>query len=257
MTERPLAILSAMPEEMTSLGAALDPAADVAIAGFRFRHGRIDGHPVVLAEAGVGKVATALASSLLLDRFNCSAVIFSGVAGRLDEELALGDIVIADELIQHDYGSLSDNRFKAYRPGTPPIGDARGQPAFRLEPRLRQAIAGAIADLRLPAFSAGAPGAADRAVRVRLGRVVTGDQFINSIATRDRLVSEFKAQAVEMEGAALAQVCERFGASCVVVRCLSDRAGDDSHLDFTAFLAEAANLAAIVVRRLIPVVAGR
>ncbi len=92
-------------------------------------------------------------------------------------------------------------------------------------------------------------------MRVRLGRILTGDQFINSVATRDRLVSEFKAQAVEMEGAALAQVCGRFGAPCVVVRCLSDRAGEDSHLDFAAFLAEAANLAAIVVRRLIPIVA--
>ena len=82
------------------------PPATSTIAGFRFRHGRIDGHPVILAEAGVGKVASALVSSLLLDRFDCAALIFSGVAGRLDEELAIGDIVIADELIQHDYGAL-------------------------------------------------------------------------------------------------------------------------------------------------------
>ena len=91
---------------------------------------------------------------------------------------------------------------------------------------------------------------------MRLGRILTGDQFVNCVATRDRLVSDFKGQAVEMEGAALAQVCERFGVPCVVVRCLSDRAGEDSHIDFAAFLPEAANLAAIVVRRLIPVVAG-
>ena len=256
--DRPLAILSAMPEEMTSLGAALDPAGDATIAGFHFRHGQIDGHPVVLAEAGVGKVAAGLVTSLLLDRFNCSAVIFSGVAGRLDEELSLGDIVIGDELIQHDYGALTGSRLKPYRPGMPPIGDNRDHPAFRLEPRLREAIAEAIADLRLPAFtagSAGAGGAAGRAVRVQLGRILTGDQFISSVATRDRLVREFKGQAVEMEGAALAQVCERFNVPCVVVRCLSDRAGEDSHLDFAAFLAEAANLAAIVVRRLIPAVA--
>jgi len=258
MTKRPLAILSAMPEEMTSLGGALDPAGDATIAGFHFRHGRIDGQPVVLAEAGVGKVAAGLVSSLLLDHFNCGAVIFSGVAGRLDDELAIGDIVIGDELIQHDYGALTGDSLKLYRPGIPPIGGPRDQPAFRLEPRLRQAVAEAIADLRLPAFAgggAGTSGAPDRAVRVRLGRILTGDQFINSVATRDRLVREFKGQAVEMEGAALAQVCERFGVPCLVVRCLSDRAGEDSHLDFAAFLAEAANLAAIVVRRLIPVVA--
>jgi adenosylhomocysteine nucleosidase len=252
---RPLGILSAMPEEMTSLGGALDPAHDVTIAGFRFRHGRIDGHPVILAEAGVGKVAAGLVSSLLLDHFNCGALIFSGVAGRLDEDLAIGDIVIGDELIQHDYGALTGDRMTAYRPGVPPIGPSREQPGFRLEPRLRQAIAEVIADLRLPAFTAAGEGT--RAARVRLGRILTGDQFINSAAIRDRLISEFKGQAVEMEGAALAQVCERFGAPCVVVRCLSDRAGEDSHIDFAAFLPEAAHLAAIVVRRLIPVVAAR
>ena len=251
---RPLGILSAMPEEMTAMGAALDSTEDVTIAGFRFRHGHIDGHPVILAEAGVGKVAAGLVGGLLLERFNCSALIFSGVAGRLDEELSIGDIVIADELMQHDYGAQTGNTLKLFRPGVPPLGAPQDDAVFRLDPRLRQAIAKAVGDLRLPAFTAGAKQA--RPVRIKLGRVLTGDQFINSVATRDRLVSELKGLAVEMEGAALAQVCERFGVPCVVVRCLSDRAGEDSHIDFAAFLPEAAHLAAIVVRRLIPIVAG-
>jgi adenosylhomocysteine nucleosidase len=248
--QRPLGILSALPEEMGHLGAALDPAGDVEIAGFRFRPGRIDGHSVVLAEAGVGKVATALAGSLLLDRFACRGLIFSGVAGRLDDELFIGDIVIADELIQHDYGAMVAGRLKPFRPGLPPIGEARERPGFRLDPRLRQAIAEAIADLRLPPFDARRD--STRPSHVCMGRILSGDQFVNCAATRDRLVSEFKGQAVEMEGAALAQVSERFGAACVVVRCLSDLAGEDSHIDFAAFLPAAANMAAIVVRRLIP-----
>src|SRR5215470_11990030 len=118
---RPLGILSAMPEEMTAMGAALDPGEDVTIAGFRFRHGHIDAHPVILAEAGVGKVASGLVSSLLLNHFNCAALIFSGVAGRLDEDLSIGDIVIADELVQHDYGEMAANGFKPFRPGVPPL----------------------------------------------------------------------------------------------------------------------------------------
>ncbi len=250
---RPTGILSAMPEEMTAMGAALDAGEDVTIAGFRFRHGHIDGHPVILAEAGVGKVASGLVSGLLLHHFDCAAVIFSGVAGRLDEELSIGDIVIADELVQHDYGAQTGNSLRLFRPGAPPLGVPQNDAVFRLDPRLRHAIAAAIADLRLPAFTAG--GKQARPVRIKLGRVLTGDQFINSVATRDRLVSELKGSAVEMEGAALAQVCERFGVPCVVVRCLSDRAGEDSHIDFAAFLPEAAHLAAIVVRRLIPIVA--
>lgn len=234
------------------MGAALDPGEDVTIAGFRFRHGHIDGHPVILAEAGVGKVASGLVSGLLLHHFNCSALIFSGVAGRLDTELAIGDIVIADELVQHDYGAQTGNSLRLFRPGEPPLGVPQGDAVFRLDPKLRQAIAAAISDLRLPAFAAGNQ---TRPARIKLGRVLTGDQFINSVATRDRLVSELKGSAVEMEGAALSQVCERFGVPCVVVRCLSDRAGEDSHIDFAAFLPQAAHLAAIVVRRLIPTVA--
>jgi adenosylhomocysteine nucleosidase len=248
----PLGILSALPEEMGNLGAALDRAGDEEIGGYRFRRGRIDGHSVILAEAGVGKVATALAGSLMLDRFACRGLIFSGVAGRLDPGLAIGDIVIGDELIQHDYGALVAGRLKPFRPGEAPIGEARGHPVFRLAPRLRQAIAGAIADLRLPPFSAGASQA--RPSRISLGRILSGDQFVNCAATRDRLIGQFKGQAVEMEGAALAQVSERFGAPCVVVRCLSDLAGEDSHIDFRTFLPAAANMAAIVVRRLIPAV---
>jgi adenosylhomocysteine nucleosidase len=255
MTDRPapLGILSALPEEMGSLGAALDHAGDVEIAGFRFRTGRIDDHPVVLAEAGVGKVAAALVGGLLLDRFGCRGLIFSGVAGNLDPDLSIGDIVIAEELIQHDYGAMVAGRLKPFRPGLAPIGEARERPAFRLDPRLRQAIAEAIADLRLPPFEASSGSA--RPSRIRLGRILSGDQFVNCATTRDRLVREFKGHAVEMEGAALAQVSERFGAACVVVRCLSDLAGEDSHIDFAAFLPAAANVAAIVVRRLIPAVA--
>ena len=108
--ERPLGIVSALPEEMGGLGLALDKGDVVEVAGYHFRHGRVDGHPVVLAEAGCGKVATAIVASLLADRFGCAGLVFSGVAGGLDPALAIGDIVIADELIQHDSGAVPDGR---------------------------------------------------------------------------------------------------------------------------------------------------
>jgi adenosylhomocysteine nucleosidase len=247
--ERPLGILSALPEEMGSLGPALGAGEVVEVAGFHFRSGLIDGHPVILAEAGVGKVAAALVGSLLLDRFRCRGVIFSGVAGGLDPALAIGDIVIADELLQHDYGALISGRLKPFHPGTAPIGEPVVRPPFLLDPVLRQAIVADIAGLRMPPFRAGD---IDRPGRVLLGRILSGDQFVNCAATRDRLHAEFGGQAVEMEGAALAQVAERFGVPCIVVRCLSDMAGAESHLDFATFLPAAAGAAATVVRRMIP-----
>jgi adenosylhomocysteine nucleosidase len=88
---------------------------------------------------------------------------------------------------------------------------------------------------------------------IRFGTILSGDQFINCEATRQRLFKRFAAQAVEMEGAALAQVAEQFNVPCVVVRCVSDLAGADSHLDFTAFLPYAAESAAQVLRRIVPV----
>src|SRR5260370_26717453 len=120
--------------------------------------------------------------------------------------------------------------WRPFRPGHTPSGEAREHPAFRLEPRLRQAVAEAIADLRLPPFAMA--GGSTRPSRIRLGRILSGDQFVNCAATRDRLVNEFKGQAVEMEGAALAQVSERFGAACLVGRCLRDLAGDKNHYGF-------------------------
>jgi adenosylhomocysteine nucleosidase len=246
--EQPLGIVSALPEEMGGLGLALDKGDVVEVGGYHFRHGRVDGHPVVLAEAGCGKVATAIVASLLADRFGCAGLVFSGVAGGLDPALAIGDIVIADELIQHDYGAITGGRLTPYHPGLAPIGAVTERPAFRLDPELRRAIAASIAGFDLPPSAAG-----ERGGRVLLGRVLSGDQFINCAATRDRLHQDFGGQAVEMEGGALAQVAERFGVPCIVVRCLSDLAGAESHMDFAKFLPLAASAATIVVRRLIPI----
>jgi adenosylhomocysteine nucleosidase len=251
--DHPVGILSALPEELGSLGLALDPGESIEVAGFHFRPGWIDGHRVVLAEAGVGKVAAALVGSLLLDRFGCRGLIFSGVAGGLDPALAIGDIIIAEELIQHDYGALVGGKIKCFRPGVAPIGEVRERTIFHLDPALRRAIGEAIGDLRLPPFDAG--DGARRESRILWGRVLSGDQFVNCATTRERLHTDFRGLAVEMEGGALAQVADRFGVPCVVVRCLSDLAGAESHIDFATFLPSAAGAAAIVVRRLIPVLA--
>jgi len=249
----PLGIVSALPEETGSHALVPRRGGKIELGGFHFHPGRIDGHSVVLAEAGVGKVAAALVGGLLLDHFGCRALIFSGVAGGLDPKLAIGDVVIADELLQHDYGAMVKGRLKAFRPGDAPIGVARNPFTFALASRLRRKIAKAIEGLQLPPLPGGLH--AKRRPRVVLGRVLSGDQFVNCALTRARLLKEFRGQAVEMEGAALAQVAERFGAPCVVVRCLSDLAGSDSHIDFQAFLPAAAAAAATVVHRLIPVIA--
>jgi len=86
-----------------------------------FDTGTIDGHDVVLAGSGMGKVNAALVTTLLADRFGCRAVVFSGVAGGLDPALSIGDVVVADLVIQHDAGVLEDERVRPYQPGYAPI----------------------------------------------------------------------------------------------------------------------------------------
>lgn len=250
--ERPLGVICAMPTEIEHLRQALDSSGRIQHGGFGFDEGRLDGRRVVLVESGVGKVNAALVATLLLTEFDCPTLILSGVAGGLDPALGIGDVVVGERLIQHDYGAMIAGRLRSYRAGSLPIGDGDGRLDFALDPGVRDALHRALDGFRLPKLPAAAAGGKARTPAVRFGTIVSGDQFINCEATRNRLFSGFSAQAVEMEGGAVAQVAERFGADCVVVRSLSDLAGADSHLDLAAFMDATATTAARVVRRVLP-----
>ncbi len=250
---RPLGIIAALSEEVRHLGHALTVEDKTVRGGYSFRLGRLDEVPVVLVEAGIGKVNTALVATLLLDHFGCRSVLLTGVAGGVDPAFGIGDVVIADRLIQHDYGAIVGGDIKPFRPGVPPIGDSRDRLGFDLAAEIRLRLQERLDGFVLPPLPASVTGGVPRQPTIRFGTILSGDQFINCETTRKRLFDRFKAQAVEMEGAAVAQVAAQFGAPCVVVRCLSDLAGGESHLDFPAFLAATAESAAQVLRRIVPV----
>lgn len=168
----------------------------------------------------------------------------------MDPALAIGDVVIATRLVQHDYGALVDGRLKVYQPGVPPLPGFDETHGYDLAPDLVAVARDALAGLVLPPLSAQATGQGERVPALHFGTVVTGDQFLNCAATRDRLFAQFSAQAVEMEGASVAQVAARWGVPCVVVRSLSDLAGEHSHMDFPAFCRAAAAGASAIIRRL-------
>ncbi len=252
---RPIGLICAVPEEIGHFGAHLQVTAVTELAGFRFLAGDMDGVPVVLVEAGIGKVNAAIVGTLLAQHFAVRALVFSGVAGGLDPDLGIGDVVIARTLIQHDYGALCDGRLTPYQPGVPPLPGLEGPVGYHLADGLEGRIAAVLAGLELPAMPAMATGGQARQPAIRFGTVLTGDYFLNCAATRTDLHDRFQAQAVEMEGAALAQLAERFGLPLVVVRALSDLAGGDSHVDFPSFARAAAGGAALIVRRLIALLA--
>jgi len=254
MANRLLGVISALPEEFVHLSDQSGEAHE--IAGFRFWRGAIAGREAVFVESGAGKVNAGVAAALLLDRFDCRALMLCGVAGGLDPALSVGDVVVGTSHIQHDYGTHREGYFLTIQPGSRPSrGGNDWRPGYpEAEPlvaRLREAVAKLALD-PLPAEV----GVGSRQPTIHFGTILTGDSFINAEDHRQRLHGEFAAKAVEMEGGAVAQVARRWGGDIpfVNVRCLSDLAGRSSHLDFRAFLPIAAKYASQVAHRLAPAI---
>jgi adenosylhomocysteine nucleosidase len=247
-----IGLICAIPQELIELRAALDHDRRVEIGRFGFDRGRLDGQPVVLAEAGIGKVNTAAVATLLAAQFQARILVFSGVAGGLDPALAIGDVVIATRAIQHDCGVIEDQRLQPYQAGHVPFFNPTEELGYAVDPALLERVRGRLEGLALPPLSALAGGAGRRPQLV-FGTILAGDQYIHCEATRVRLQQEFAAQAVAMEGGALAQVARRLGLPWLEIRALSDLAGKDSRFDFAAFVHEVAASSARILRRLLPV----
>ena len=231
---------------------AMTAVATQEIAGIAFSVGRLDGHQVVLSRAGMGKVNAAMVATLLADRFGCRAIAFSGVAGGLDPGLRIGDVVIAERTIQHDAGVIEEDALRVYQAGHVPFINPTTQFGYAADPGLLARVRGHLDGLTLPALSRNA-GGDDQPPRIAYGTVLTGDQYLHCEVTRVRLHGDLGGQAVEMEGAAVSQVCESFGIPWLVVRALSDLAGAQSGFDFTAFVDEVAAQSATILRHLMPV----
>ncbi|WP_422000212.1 5'-methylthioadenosine/S-adenosylhomocysteine nucleosidase [Reyranella sp.] len=253
MANRLLGVISALPEELAHLS---DRSGDIReIGGLAFWRGEIAGREAVFVESGAGKVNAGVATSLLLDRFDCRALLLCGVAGGLDPALGVGDVVIGTSNTQHDFGIHRDGGFHTIQPGSRPSLGQEWAPGYPLADPLVARLRAAAAGMALEALPESV-GVGRRVPAVHFGAILTGDAFVNADALRERLHRTFGAQAVEMEGGAVAQVARRWGddIAFVNVRCLSDLAGSDSHVDFRAFLPVAARSASQVAHRLAPVI---
>lgn len=215
-----VAIVSAMHEELRALLVDVDAPTTVAQAGRVFHAGMLAGCPAVLTLCGIGKVAAAATTALLLERFAAvDAVIFTGVAGGLGRDVKVGDVVMARELLQHDLDASP--LFPRYE--VPLTGRSR----FAADATWSDRLAAA---------------ARAQGLRVHEGLVISGDRFVCTAAESRELASRLPdALAVEMEGAAVAQVCADFGTPFAVLRTVSDRADDTAHVDFLAFVRDVAS----------------
>ncbi|GIP48075.1 5'-methylthioadenosine/S-adenosylhomocysteine nucleosidase [compost metagenome] len=216
-----IGLMGAMDEEIALLLEKVERQEKVDAAGATFVKGVLHGRDVVVCKSGVGKVNAATTTQILIDRFGAETVWFTGVAGAVHPNLNVGDIVISSTCLQHDM----DVRPLGYKRGITPYQDVSDFPA---DPAL----------IRL-AEDACARQCTDHHYRV--GRVLSGDQFIaDPEFVGSVLYKELDGVCVEMEGAALAQVCHRNGVPFIVLRSISDKADGSADVNFAEFTALAA-----------------
>lgn len=233
-----LAIVSALHEELAAVLDLMPDEQQQTVGGRTFWRGHLHGHDVVAVLSGIGKVAAATTATVLIERFNAQRIVFTGVAGGLAPGVRVGDVVVARHFLQHDMDAspiFPRHEVPGYGRST---FEADAHLTARLvrasEQMLRELPAQLGADV-LQAFGVDVP-------RCHQGLLISGDRFVSTTAESATLRQTLPdALAVEMEGAAVAQVCHDYGVPLAVVRTISDRADDDAHVDFPRFLREVAS----------------
>lgn len=214
MAEGIIGIIGAMNEEIELLVRDMKAVSRQTEAGVEFITGEFCGRSVVACKSGVGKVNAAVTTQLLISVFGVEAVLFTGVAGALAPSLEVGDLVVSEDCVQHDMEASA----LGFPKGMIPYQETS---VFKADERLKEL-----------AYEAG------RQLfegRVRLGRVLSGDQFIADKDAVAALRQELQGDCVEMEGAAVAQACFMNGVPFVIIRSMSDKADGSAHVSFSEF----------------------
>ena len=239
-----LALVSAMHEELAAVLARMPDEQKTTVAGREFWVGHWHGHDVVVVLSRIGKVAAATTATTLIERFGVTRLVFTGVAGGLAPHVQVGDVVVARDFIQHDMDASP--LFPRHQ--VPLTGMTR----FPADGALSDALAAA-APLALQDMLASLPQAdwlnLDLAkAKVHQGLIASGDRFVSQTSESQALQRDLpEALAVEMECAAMAQVCHDYGVPLAAVRIISDRADDAAHVDFPKFIQTIASRYSVAV----------
>lgn len=225
-----IGLIGAMDEEVAVIKEWMTDIQETSVAGCEFFSGQLDGKDVVLLKSGIGKVNAAVSTTLLMASFDPSIVINIGSAGGFDAELEVGDVIISEEVVHHDVDVTAFGYTLGQLPSMPAT--------YRADPML--------VDKALQAVAVVGQATA------KVGLIGTGDVFMCEPERVAKVRAAFPSlKAVEMEAAAVAQVCHKFSVPFVVVRSLSDVADKESPASFDEYLTVAAQNSSLMIRAML------
>lgn len=226
-----IGIIGAMEEEITNILEDMNVVTTKNALGLDFYLGSLNNssHSIVLVRSGIGKVNAALCTQVLIDLFAVDAVINVGVAGAIDKNVRIGDIVISKDAVQHDFdtSALGDE---------PGVISRMDTSVFEADENLIQVARKVVEDIGFPVYE---------------GRVASGDQFVSDPAVKERIARLFAPVCCEMEGGAIAQTCHLNKVPFVIIRAISDNAEEGSDVNYERFFREAAVTAGRIIKNMI------
>jgi len=212
-----LAIMGAMEEEIEPLLSHFDSVNVVEFANNKYYEVSYKGLDIVIAYSKIGKVFASLTATTMIEKFQCDTLLFSCVAGGINPKLKIGDLIIANKLCQHDLDITAFGH---------PNGFVPGGEVFVESSKELNSIATKVAE--------------NNGLKVIEGTIATGDQFVHSVERKEFIETTFSADALEMEGASVAVVCNALNVPFFILRAISDTADMDAGFDFDEFLKSSA-----------------
>jgi adenosylhomocysteine/aminodeoxyfutalosine nucleosidase len=216
-----LAIMGAMEEEIIPLLSKFTNIKKNVFASNVYYEAKLDNLDVVIAYSKIGKVFSTLTATTMIEKFGCDTLLFSGVAGGINPELNIGDLIVANKLTQHDLDITAFGHPPGYVPG--------GGVFVKTDEKLKN-IALEVAK--------------ENNIKLIDGIIATGDQFVANEERKNFILNTFNADALEMEGASVAIVCDALNIPCLILRAISDTADMDAEFNFEEFLENSAKKSA-------------
>ena len=224
-------IIAAMQEEMKEIENIMQDKTETQIYELKFVKGTINESEVILVQAGVGKVNAARTTQILIDNFKIDVVINIGSAASAKDDLDIGDIVIGKKLVQHDFDITAFDHPKGFISNVGQYMESDKELIEKIEETVEQLN--------------------DKEFKIKIGTIASGDIFCTELSMKNKIKDKFDADAIEMEGAAIAQVCKLDNIPFIVIRGISDSPNGNNAITFEQYLQKASYRCAEIIKKFI------